>query len=137
MLAHGDFAISYWWFAHCITLRRPLRIFGVDGWIAFSIVIIQILTSNRLPIAITLLVTLTLVTLEKRWSSNHPCDGIRWLFARFYRAERIYIDFAARIGEPLMAKTWSKRVFKKRSLATILSTFAMLPGFLASGILSH
>lgn len=47
-------------------LRKPARVLGIDGWIAGTIVLIQILTSNRLPLAITLFVTLTLATLEKR-----------------------------------------------------------------------
>jgi len=47
-------------------LRRPARMFGVDGWIAGAIVLIQILTSNRLPLAITLFATLTLFTLERK-----------------------------------------------------------------------
>ena len=50
-----------------LIIRRPLRLLGIDGWIAGTILVIQILTSNRLPLSITFFVTLTLVTLEKRW----------------------------------------------------------------------
>ena len=48
-------------------IRRPIRILGLDGWVVGAILAIQVLTSNRLPIAITLFVTLSLVTLEMRW----------------------------------------------------------------------
>jgi oligosaccharide repeat unit polymerase len=48
-------------------IRKPVRVLGFDGWLAGGIIFIQILTSNRLPIAITLFVTLTLATLERRW----------------------------------------------------------------------
>jgi hypothetical protein len=50
-----------------LIIRRPLRLLGIDGWIAGTILVIQILTSNRLPLSITFFVTLTLATLEKRW----------------------------------------------------------------------
>lgn len=48
-------------------IRNPLRLLGIDGWIALMILVIQTLTSNRLPIAITLFVILSLITVEKRW----------------------------------------------------------------------
>ncbi len=48
-------------------LRHPARLFSVDGVLAGGIVGAQILTSNRLPLAITLLVTATLFSMERRW----------------------------------------------------------------------
>jgi len=48
-------------------IRRPIRMLGLDGWVAGAILAIQVLTSNRLPLAITLFVTLSLLTLEMRW----------------------------------------------------------------------
>lgn len=60
-------------------LRKPVRVLGIDGWIAGAIVLIQILTSNRLPLAITLFVTLTLATLEKKL----PRMGLVFAFAGF------------------------------------------------------
>lgn len=48
-------------------LRAPRRILAFDGLLALGIVGAQILTSNRLPLAITLLVTTTLFSMERRW----------------------------------------------------------------------
>jgi hypothetical protein len=48
-------------------VRRPARLLALDGWLALGIVALQVLTSNRLPLAISLLVTVTLLTLERRW----------------------------------------------------------------------
>jgi oligosaccharide repeat unit polymerase len=48
-------------------LRHPARLFALDGVLAVGIVVLQILTSNRLPLAITLLVTATLLSMERRW----------------------------------------------------------------------
>lgn len=50
-----------------IIIRRPYRVLGFDGWITGAILLIQILTSNRLPLAITLFATVTLLTLEKKF----------------------------------------------------------------------
>ena len=47
--------------------RRPGRLFAIDGLLVAGIVGAQILTSNRLPLAITLLVCATLLSLERRW----------------------------------------------------------------------
>jgi oligosaccharide repeat unit polymerase len=47
-------------------LREPRRIFGLDGWMVGSMVIVQILSGQRLPIAISMLVAMTLFCLEKR-----------------------------------------------------------------------
>jgi hypothetical protein len=46
--------------------RRPIRAIGLDGFLVAAIVIIQLLTSNRLPLAITLVVTATLLSMERR-----------------------------------------------------------------------
>ena len=48
-------------------LREPRRLFGLDGWMVGSMVVVQILSGQRLPIAISMLVTLTLFSLERRW----------------------------------------------------------------------
>ncbi|MGH8045866.1 MAG: O-antigen polymerase [Chthoniobacterales bacterium] len=56
--------------------REPRRLFGLDGWLAGSIVVVQILSGQRLPIAVTMLVAATLISLERKWP--------RWLvFAAF------------------------------------------------------
>lgn len=46
--------------------RRPLRAIGIDGLLVVAIVGIQLLTSNRLPLAITLVVSATLLSMERR-----------------------------------------------------------------------
>lgn len=46
--------------------RHPLRAIGIDGLLVVAIVVLQLLTSNRLPLAITLVVTATLLSMERR-----------------------------------------------------------------------
>ncbi len=48
-------------------LREPTRAFSIEGMLSGGIVVLQILTSNRLPLAITLLVTATLLCMERRF----------------------------------------------------------------------
>jgi oligosaccharide repeat unit polymerase len=48
-------------------MRRPALLFRIDGALVMGIVVAQILTSNRLPLAITLIVTTTLLSMERRW----------------------------------------------------------------------
>ena len=47
--------------------RKPLRIFGPDGWIVGMILLIQLLSGNRFPLAVAFFVTITLVTVERKW----------------------------------------------------------------------
>lgn len=47
--------------------RHPLRIFGFDGMVAAAVMLIQLLSGNRFPLAIAFFVTITLVTVERRW----------------------------------------------------------------------
>lgn len=46
--------------------RRPIRAIGIDGIVVAVVVVLQLLTSNRLPLAITLVVTATLLSMERR-----------------------------------------------------------------------
>lgn len=67
-----------------LILRRPLRLMGVDGWLAGGIVLVQILTSNRLPLAITLFVTASLLTIERRfprWMLVAMLAGFLFIYA--------------------------------------------------------
>ncbi len=48
--------------------RKPLRFLGPDGWIAFSLLAVQILSGNRNPLAIAFFVTFALITMERRFS---------------------------------------------------------------------
>lgn len=47
-------------------MREPRRVVGLDGWMVGSMVLVQILSGQRLPIAISGLVAMTLFCLEKR-----------------------------------------------------------------------
>lgn len=49
-----------------LCLRRPARILGIDGALAGSVVLVQLLSGNRFPLAITAFVTFTLLTMERR-----------------------------------------------------------------------
>ncbi len=49
-----------------VMVRQPKRIFGWDGVITFTMVLLQLLTSNRLPLSITLMVSLCLLTMQYR-----------------------------------------------------------------------
>jgi len=46
--------------------RRPLRFLGIDGGIAASLFLIQLLSGNRFPLAIAVFATFTLATMERR-----------------------------------------------------------------------
>jgi hypothetical protein len=48
-------------------VRNPWRCLGPDGWIAGMILLTQLLSSNRFPLAIAFFVTITLLTIERRW----------------------------------------------------------------------
>ncbi len=71
--------------------RHPLRALGLDGWITGTILVIQTLTSNRLPLAITLFVTLSLVTLERRW----PRSLLLVAFSGFFLAFTLLAGFTS------------------------------------------
>jgi oligosaccharide repeat unit polymerase len=47
-------------------LREPRRLFGLDGWMVGSMLLVQILSGQRLPVAISMLVAMTLFTLERK-----------------------------------------------------------------------
>jgi len=47
--------------------RHPLRLLGPDGWIVGILLLIQLLSGNRFPLAIAFFVTITLVTVERKW----------------------------------------------------------------------
>ena len=49
-----------------VMVRQPKRVFGWDGVITVTMVVLQLLTSNRLPLSITLMVTLCLLTMQYR-----------------------------------------------------------------------
>lgn len=46
--------------------RKPLRLLGVDGLLAAMLVLVQLLSGNRFPLAIASFVALTLLTMELR-----------------------------------------------------------------------
>jgi len=48
--------------------RKPLRTLGIDGCLAASIVFVQVLSGNRFPLAIAAFVSLTLLTMERRFA---------------------------------------------------------------------
>jgi len=56
-----------------VIYRQPRRVFGWDGAITGTMIVLQLLTSNRLPLSITLMVTLCLLTMQYRTP--------RWLLA--------------------------------------------------------
>jgi oligosaccharide repeat unit polymerase len=47
--------------------RKPLRLAGMDGMLAASTVLIQLLSGNRFPLAIAAFVALTLLSMERRF----------------------------------------------------------------------
>ena len=49
-----------------VMIRQPSRVFGWDGGITAIVVVLQLLTSNRLPLSIALMVTLCLLTMQYR-----------------------------------------------------------------------
>lgn len=49
-------------------LRRPLRGFGLDCFILLLNIFVQILSGNRFPLAVAAFVSLTLLSMEKRFS---------------------------------------------------------------------
>lgn len=47
--------------------RKPLRLLGIDGMLAASNTLMQLLSGNRFPLAIACFVTFTLLTMERRF----------------------------------------------------------------------
>ena len=47
--------------------RKPLRLFGIDGMLAATNTLMQLLSGNRFPLAIACFVTFTLLTMERRF----------------------------------------------------------------------
>jgi oligosaccharide repeat unit polymerase len=45
--------------------RRPLRLLGIDGMTAASLFLVQLLSGNRFPLAITAFAAFTLITMER------------------------------------------------------------------------
>ena len=50
-----------------VCARRPLRALGVDGMLAASLTLVQLLSGNRFPLAISAFVCLTLLSMERRF----------------------------------------------------------------------
>ena len=50
-----------------LCVRKPLRVFGMDGVLAVTNVLMQLLSGNRFPLAIACFVTFTLLTMERRF----------------------------------------------------------------------
>ena len=53
--------------------RNPRRYLGLDGWLAGMVLLAELLSGDRFPLAIAAIVTITLLSMEKRWP--------RWLLA--------------------------------------------------------
>jgi oligosaccharide repeat unit polymerase len=48
-------------------LRAPRRLLGLDGLLAVLVMIAQLLSGNRFPLAVAVMVSITLLTMEKKW----------------------------------------------------------------------
>jgi oligosaccharide repeat unit polymerase len=48
-------------------LRTPRRLLGLDGALAVLVMIAQLLSGNRFPLAVAVMVSITLLTMEKKW----------------------------------------------------------------------
>jgi len=48
-------------------LRQPRRLLGLDGWLAGMIMIAQLLSGNRFPLAVAVMVSISLLSMERNW----------------------------------------------------------------------
>lgn len=64
-------------------LRKPRRLFGLDGWLAGMVLVAQLLSSNRFPLAIAVMVAITLLSMEKKWPRSLLFVAVAGYFVLF------------------------------------------------------
>ncbi len=121
--------------APAVPHRRPRRgdrppsrrLFGIDGAILAVVIFIQILTTNRLPLAISLMTTVSLISMEKKWPRWVLVAVFAGVARRLHRAERLHRPDAAQ-PEALASSAVVSRSVDEAFMGTTSSTCATAPG---------